>query len=89
MKTFLRFLRYLKNYIKPLSLANIFMVLFVLSSVVSISLIMPLIDLLFRENTQNLPPVESISIFNLKDYMTYKLAEFSSQFGKIELLGYI
>lgn len=89
MKIFLRFFKYLRNYIKPFALANLFMLLFVFFSVISIALIMPFIDLLFRDNVAQAQPVPDFSILDLKDYIIAKLSELTFQIGKSELLTYI
>jgi ATP-binding cassette, subfamily B, bacterial MsbA len=88
MKTFWRFFSYLKPYMRALVFANICMVLFVLFNLISITLIMPFIDLLFKQ-TAPTPPKEIIfSVFSLKEYLNYKLWEFSTQYSKITLLTY-
>ncbi|MGB5895887.1 MAG: hypothetical protein WBG58_17050, partial [Ignavibacteriaceae bacterium] len=79
MKTFWRFFKYLKPYLKPLVIANVFMLLFVLFSLLSIGLIMPFIDLLFNQSAQTFVPQADISILDLKDFLTYKLSELVSQ----------
>lgn len=89
MKTFWRFFKYLKPYVKPLVMANVFMLLFVLFSLLSIGLIMPFIDLLFNQSAQTFVPQADISIFDLKDFLTYKLSELVSQYSKIDLVIYL
>ena len=89
MKTFFRFFKYLRSYSKPLFLANVFMLLFVISSLFSIGLIMPFIDLLFNRTSINFVPKDNISIINLREYLSYKLAELVSQYSKTELINYL
>jgi len=89
MKTFRRFFKYLKPYSKSLILANFFMLLFVLFSLFSIGLIMPFIDLLFNQTSINFVPKDNISIINLREYLSYKLAELVSQYSKTELITYL
>ena len=89
MKTFFRFFKYLRSYSKPLFLANVFMLLFVISSLFSIGLIMPFIDLLFNRTSINFVPKDNISIINLREYLSYKLAELVSQYSKTELITYL
>lgn len=89
MKIFLRFFKYLRSYKRHFALANLFMLLFVIFSVISIALIMPFVDLLFRDNVQQTHKVIEFSLFNLKDYVIAKLSEFTYQIGKLELLTYI
>lgn len=89
MKNYLSFYKYFKPYIKPLSLANLFMVLFVIFSLLSVVIIMPFIDLLFNESsTQAREPVE-FSIFDFKAYITYQLNSFLESFSKLELVYYL
>jgi subfamily B ATP-binding cassette protein MsbA len=89
MKIFWRFFKYLKPYLKPLVIANVFMLLFVLFSLLSIGLIMPFIDLLFNQSAQTFVPQADISILDLKDFLTYKLSELVSQYNKIDLVTYL
>ncbi|GAB4289318.1 MAG: ABC transporter ATP-binding protein [Ignavibacteriaceae bacterium] len=89
MKTFWRFFKYLKPYLKPLIIANIFMLLFVIFSLFSIGLVMPFIDLLFNQSAQSFQPRADISILDLKDYLTYKLSELVSQYSRLELVTYL
>ncbi|MFV1962817.1 MAG: hypothetical protein ACC658_13420, partial [Acidimicrobiia bacterium] len=70
-------------------MANVFMLLFVLFSLLSIGLIMPFIDLLFNQSAQTFVPQADISIFDLKDFLTYKLSELVSQYSKIDLVIYL
>jgi ATP-binding cassette, subfamily B, bacterial MsbA len=88
MKTFWRFFRYLKPYIKPLALANLFMILFVLANLLSIGLIMPFIDLLFNEQPP-FDPTVNVSALNIKAYLTYKLSQFTTMYTKQELVAYL
>lgn len=89
MKTFWRFFKYLKSYLRPLALANIFMILFVIFSLLSIGLIMPFIDLLFNKELEVYTPPESIGIFDIKEIITYKLHEFVASYSKSELVVYL
>jgi subfamily B ATP-binding cassette protein MsbA len=89
MKTFWRFFRYLKPYVKPLAAANAFMILFVLTNLLSIGLIMPFIDLLFNQQAGKFNPDAAVSIFNIKDYITYKLGELTVKYSKQELVAYL
>ncbi len=89
MKTFWRFFKYLKSYLRPLVLANIFMILFVIFSLLSIGLIMPFIDLLFNKELEVYTPPESIGVFDIKEIITYKLHEFVAIYSKSELVVYL
>ncbi len=89
MKTFWRFFSYIKPYKVSLILAVVSSLLFVLFNLISIILIMPFIDILFGKPVT--APVQQIelSIFNLKDYFTYKLGELTSDYSKIVLIKYL
>ena len=88
MKIFWRFFRYLKPYLKPLILANLFMILFVIANLLSIGILMPFIDLLFNEQTKTAAP-QYINIFNLKDYLTFLLNQYTSRYSKVDLVAYL
>ena len=88
MKVFWRFFKYLKPYTKTLLLANLFMILFVFANLLSIGLLMPFIDLLFNEGAKTIEP-KNISIFNIKDYLTYLLNQFTAKYSKIDLVAYL
>jgi subfamily B ATP-binding cassette protein MsbA len=89
MKVFWRFFKYLKPYIKPLMAANFFMLLFVIFSLASIGLVMPFIDLLFNQSTNQLPATQSFSLFDLKEWLSYKLSEFVISYSKLQLVTYL
>lgn len=89
MKTFRRFFKYLRPYVKPLMLANFFMLLFVLFSLFSIGLIMPFIDLLFNQTPVEFVHKDNISILDLREFLSYKLSEIVSQYTKSELVIYL
>lgn len=89
MKTFRRFFKYLRPYVKPLMLANFFMLLFVLFSLFSIGLIMPFIDLLFSQAPVEFVHKDNISILDLREFLSYKLSEIVSQYTKSELVIYL
>ncbi len=89
MKVFWRFFRYLRPYKKPLILANLMMILFVIFSLLSIGLIMPFIDLLFNQPSVHMAPQHSVSILHLKDYLTYQLSVFASKYTKLQLVVYL
>jgi subfamily B ATP-binding cassette protein MsbA len=89
MKIFAKFFLYIKPYSKHLALANTFMLLFVIFSLLSVALIMPFIDLLFNQAPQTIPPKETISIFDLKDYLSYQLAQLTSEYSKLDLIKFL
>ncbi len=65
------------------------MMLFVIFNLLSIALLMPFIDLLFNPSKPEFKPVQGISIFDLKDYLTYKLNELLIHYDKLDLLIYL
>jgi ATP-binding cassette, subfamily B, bacterial MsbA len=86
MKTFWRFFAYLKPYMRSLVLANICMILFVLFNLISITLIMPFIDLLFKPSPVSQPKEIAFTVFSMKEYLNYKLWMLSKNYDKISLL---
>lgn len=74
---------------RRLVLANICMVLFVLFNLISITLIMPFIDLLFKPTTVEQPKEVILSFFSIKEYLNYKLWQFSVNYSKLTLLTYL
>jgi subfamily B ATP-binding cassette protein MsbA len=89
MKIFWRFFKYLKPYIKSLVASNVCMLGFVFFNLLSIGLIMPFIDLLFNQTRPDFQAGQDISIFNIKDFLTYKLNELVTQYDKLDLLIYL
>jgi subfamily B ATP-binding cassette protein MsbA len=89
MKIFWRFFKYIKPYLRSLIIANMCMLLFVLFNLLSIGLIMPFIDLLFNQIRPEFQAGQDISIFNIKDFLTYKLNELLTQYEKLDLLVYL
>lgn len=89
MKIFWRFFKYLRPYIRSLIIANLCMLGFVLFNLLSIGLIMPFIDLLFNQTRPDFQSGQDISIFNIKDFLTYKLNELVIQYDKLDLLIYL
>lgn len=88
MKVYRRIFRYVKPYTGKLVLANIFTVLVVVFSLLSVMMLFPFIDLLFNET-----PVQTdakvVSIFDLKDFITSYFAKFVHQYDKIDVLKYL
>ena len=89
MKIFWRFFAYLKPYMRSLVIANICMILFVLFNLISITLIMPFMDLLFRPTPVQQPKEVIVSIFSLKEYLNYKLWELTVNYSKLTLITYL
>lgn len=65
------------------------MLLYVLFSLLSITLIMPFIDLLFNQGSQKIQLPKHFSVFDIKDYLTYQLSVLTSQYTKLELVTYL
>jgi len=89
MKVFWRFFKYLKPYIKPLLTANLCMLLFVVFNLLSIGLIMPFIDLLFNPEQPVIEQGKEISIFDIREFLTYQLNKFAAEYEKLDLLLYL
>lgn len=89
MKSFLPFFKYLRPYVNRLIAANVCMLLFVVFNFLSIGLIMPFIDLLFNPVTSEFKPGQEISIFDIREYITYTLNELLFQYDRLSLLTYL
>lgn len=89
MKTFWRFFSYLKPYRRSLVIANICMLLFVLFNLISITLIMPFMDVLFRPTAVTPPKEIELSLFSIKEYFNYKLYILTSEYSKVLLIKYL
>jgi len=89
MKIFWRFFSYLKPFMRSLVLANICMVLFVLFNLLSIILIMPFIDLLFKPASSQPVTEVALSIFAIKEYLNYKLSVIASNYSKTTLITFL
>lgn len=50
---------------------------------------MPFIDLLFNPEKSTFQPGKEISIFDIKDYITYQLNQFAAEYPKLDLLLYL
>jgi subfamily B ATP-binding cassette protein MsbA len=64
------------------------MLLFVIANLFSIGLLMPFFDLLFNKSVQTVKPM-NVSIFNIKEYLTYQLNVFTFKYSKVELVTYL
>lgn len=84
-----RLIRYLKPYIRPLIMANLFMLLVVVFSLLSVLMIFPFVDLLFKENPTPVNSQNITSIFDIKDIIVYNLASFLQQYSKMQTLLYL
>lgn len=98
MQYYKRLARYLKPYIRPLIMANLFMLLVVVFSLFSLVAIFPFIDLLFKENpvqvtTQNITQDTTINVTqnttsfeHIKDRLNYELAQLMTRYDKLNVL---
>lgn len=89
MKTFLKIFTYLKPYVRPLFLANLFMLLFVIFSTLSVALIMPLVDLLFGNTPVPVSSPAGIGLLSLKEIITSEISEYLNRYDRITLLQYL
>jgi len=86
MHYYKRLFRYLKPYVRPLIMANLFMLLVVVFSLLSVLMIFPFVDLLFKENPTAVNSQNITSIFDIKDIIVYNLASFLQQYSKMQTL---
>jgi subfamily B ATP-binding cassette protein MsbA len=67
-------------------MANLFMLLVVVFSLLSVLMIFPFVDLLFKENPTAVNSQNITSIFDIKDIIVYNLASFLQQYSKMQTL---
>ncbi|MCY7362996.1 MAG: ABC transporter ATP-binding protein, partial [Ignavibacteria bacterium] len=84
-----RISRYIKPYIKQLISANVFTILTVIFSILSVILIFPFIDLLFNNKKPAATESNITSIFDLKDIIINNFAGILTQYSKIDILKYL
>ncbi|HMS66344.1 MAG TPA: ABC transporter ATP-binding protein [Ignavibacteria bacterium] len=89
MNYYRRILKYVKPYLKQLVFANIFTILVVIFSLLSVILIFPFIDLLFNNKPQTPSGTEVTSIFDLKDFIIHNFAYLIRDYDKIDVLKYL
>jgi subfamily B ATP-binding cassette protein MsbA len=89
MKLFKRIFRYVKPYTKQLVFANIFTILVVIFSLLSVVMLFPFIDLLFNDKPVTATKETVTSIFDLKDIITVYFADMVSRFDKLTVLKYL
>ncbi|MFB6306413.1 MAG: ABC transporter transmembrane domain-containing protein, partial [Flavobacteriales bacterium] len=95
MRVFFRFLTYIKPYGGAAILNILFNILYVLFNLFSISLIIPILELLFKDGKKyteylnNPPEGVSFSIDSLKAHFNYFFAEIIQESGKVEALGWL
>jgi subfamily B ATP-binding cassette protein MsbA len=79
----------MKPYIKPLILANIFTLLVVVFSLLSVLMLVPFVDLLFKEKPAEVTTQNITSIFDIKDIIVYKFSTLLTQYNKLDILLYL
>ena len=89
MNHYKRIIRYIKPYSKQLILANVFTVLTVLFSLLSVILIFPFIDLLFNTNKTAVSDTEITSVFDLKNIIIKYFAGMVDKYDKSDVLTYL
>jgi subfamily B ATP-binding cassette protein MsbA len=92
MNIYRRIFRYLRPYLWRLSVATMFMLGFVLFSIVSVGLVMPFVDTLFKPDssagavTVPAPGDDQMSLSGLKESLTTTIDKIIRQHDRIEVL---
>lgn len=89
MNLFRRIFKYVKPYTKELILANVFTILVVIFSLLSVLMLFPFIDLLFNDAPKTVSEKTITSIFDLKDIITVYFAKIVSSYDKLDVLKYL
>jgi len=89
MNLFRRIFKYVKPYTKELILANVFTILVVIFSLLSVLMLFPFIDLLFNDAPKTVSEKTITSIFDLKDIITVYFAKIVSNYDKLDVLKYL
>ncbi|MBS1517489.1 MAG: ABC transporter ATP-binding protein [Bacteroidetes bacterium] len=89
MNNYKRIFKYVKPYIKPLVTANVFTILVVIFSLLSVMMIFPFMDLLFNESPNQIPAKEVTSVFDLKDFIIVYFSKILLQYDKLDVLKYL
>ncbi len=89
MSLFRRIFKYVQPYTKQLVLANIFTILVVIFSLLSVLMLFPFIDLLFNDAPKTVSEKTITSIFDLKDIITVYFARIVSDYDKLDVLKYL
>lgn len=89
MNLFKRIFKYVRPYTKQLVLANVFTILVVIFSLLSVLLLFPFIDLLFNDAPKSVSEKTITSIFDLKDIITVYFARIVSDYDKLDVLKYL
>lgn len=89
MSLFRRIFKYVRPYTKQLVLANIFTILVVIFSLLSVLMLFPFIDLLFNDAPKTVSEKTITSIFDLRDIITVYFARIVSDYDKLDVLKYL
>ncbi|HMS33748.1 MAG TPA: ABC transporter ATP-binding protein [Ignavibacteria bacterium] len=89
MSLFRRIFKYVKPYTQQLVLANVFTILVVIFSLLSVLMLFPFIDLLFNDAPKTVSEKTITSIFDLKDIITVYFARIVSDYNKLDVLKYL
>ncbi|HQY21275.1 MAG TPA: ABC transporter ATP-binding protein [Ignavibacteria bacterium] len=89
MHNYKRIFKYVKPYLKQLITANIFTILVVIFSLLSVMMIFPFMDLLFNDAPKTVPDKEITSIFDLKDFIIVYFAKILMNYDKLDVLKYL
>ena len=86
MKTYIRILKYLKNYKKQLALSMILSIIFSIFSALSVYLTIPLLKTLFFPSTGDITPPSHSGISGIYNNLQYYFERFIFNFHKNEKL---
>jgi len=86
MNYFRRVFKYVKPYTKELILANLFTVLVVIFSLLSVLMLFPFIDLLFNEIPEVISGNTITSIFDIKEIITVYFGQIVFRYDKLNVL---
>ncbi|MBI5022025.1 MAG: ABC transporter ATP-binding protein [Ignavibacteriales bacterium] len=86
MKQYFRILSYLKEFWKPLTLATVSNILFVIFSTLSVGSVMPFIDILFSSPSPNRQSEIAFNLFKLREYISYQLNQLVLSYDRLDLL---
>ncbi|MDZ4711817.1 MAG: ABC transporter ATP-binding protein [bacterium] len=89
MNLYKRIFKYVRPYTKELILANVFTLLVVIFSLLSVMMLFPFIDLLFNEARKINPEKTITSIFDLKDIITNFFGTLIGDYDKISVLKFL
>ncbi|MEP7145655.1 MAG: ABC transporter ATP-binding protein [bacterium] len=89
MNYFKRVFKYVKPYSKELVLANLFTVLVVIFSLLSVLMLFPFIDLLFNDIPKIASQKTISSVFDIKEIITVYFGQIVSRYDKLDVLKFL